>query len=191
MPDSNVNNGPMLYVFFGLIATGKSTLAKAWAGHKQLPYYNSDRIRKELAGLKATARRQDSVDAGIYSREFSRKTYGLLRQKAEKHLQHGESVVLDASYQYADDRRELRDLAKNLNCRVFFILCECPEAEMHRRMQQRQQDPDAVSDGRWEVYLKQKHRFEKPDELSGAELIRINTQAPVEKLLNELDRKLV
>jgi thymidylate kinase len=57
-------------------------------------------------------------------------------------------------------------------------------------MDEREQDPAAVSDGRWEIYQKQKKRFEKPDELATSELITIDTQAPLEDLLEELDKKL-
>jgi len=61
---------------------------------------------------------------------------------------------------------------------------------MKHRMDARERDPAAVSDGRWEIYLKQKKRFEPPDELAAQELIIIDTQAPLEELLEELDRKL-
>ncbi len=47
-----------------------------------------------------------------------------------------------------------------------------------------------VSDGRWEIYLKQKKRFEPPDELSASELIIIDTRASLEELLEELKEKL-
>ena len=184
------NTPPVLYVFFGMIATGKSTLAQAWARHKRLSYFNSDLVRKELAAVKPTARQRDAVDKGIYSTEFSRKTYRALRDKAEARLQQGASVILDASYQYARDRQDLRTLTKNLDCRVCFVLCQCSEKEMKRRMAVREQDPAAVSDGRWEVYLEQKKRFEPVEELAAPELISIDTQAPLEKLLQELDRKL-
>ena len=36
-----------------MIATGKSTLAAKWAARQGAPYFNSDRVRKELAGLPA------------------------------------------------------------------------------------------------------------------------------------------
>ena len=180
---------PVLYVFFGMIATGKSTLAQAWARHKALNCYNSDRVRKELAGMKPTESQRQTIDTGIYTREFSQKTYSALLKKAEARLQGGESVILDASYQYARDRLDLRALARNLQCRVYFILCRCSEIEMKRRMDAREQDPAAVSDGRWEIYLKQKKRFEPPDELAAPELIIIDTQAPMEELLGELDKK--
>jgi len=181
----------VLYVFFGMIATGKSTVAQAWARHKGgLCTYNSDRIRKDLAGIKPTATQREAVDAGIYAKEFSKKTYETLRQKAQACLQQGDSVILDASYQYARDRQELRDLAKSLNCRIYFILCTCSERKMKRRMDLRAQDPASVSDGRWEIYLKQRQRFEPPDELAVSELIIIDTRAPVKKIVQELEERL-
>ena len=105
-------------------------------------------------------------------------------------LQAGNSVVLDASYQYARDREALRDLAAALDCRICFILCQCPEAEMKRRMQLRQRDPAAVSDGRWEIYLEQKKRFEEPAELGPHELVTIDTSPSPAELLEQLAEKL-
>jgi hypothetical protein len=57
-------------------------------------------------------------------------------------------------------------------------------------MDKRDNDPASVSDGHWEIYLKQKKRFEPPTELTAAELIIIDTKAPLEELLEELERKL-
>ena len=191
MPASEQRNRPpVLYVFFGMIAAGKSTLAQAWAGYKQLPYFNSDMVRKELANITPTESQRETIDTGIYTKEFSRKTYLALLEGAEALLQRGNSVILDASYQSARDRQDLRTLARKLNCQVYFILCQCPEREMQRRMDEREQDPASVSDGRWEIYLQQKKRFEPPDELADTELIIIDTQAPMKDLLEGLDKKL-
>lgn len=191
MPDNaHDKNSPVVYVFFGMIATGKSTISQAWAWHKQLRGYNSDWVRKELAGINPTESQRESVDSGIYTKEFSHKTYGTLLERAEARLKQGDSVILDASYQYARDRQDVRELARNLNCQVFFILCQCPEAEMKRRMDLREKDPAAISDGRWEIYTQQKKRFELPEELSAAELIILDTQAPLEELLEKLEEKL-
>jgi len=191
MPASQQNNvHPVLYIFFGMIAAGKSTLAQAWADYKQLPYFNSDMVRKELANITPTESQRETIDTGIYTKEFSRKTYQALLKGAEVLLQQGDSLILDASYQSARERQKLRTLAGNLNCQVYFILCRCPEREMQRRMDEREQDPASVSDGRWEIYLEQKKRFEPPDELADSELIIIDTQAPMKDLLKELDKKL-
>ena len=189
LQDDN-QKSPEVFIFFGMIASGKSTIAQAWSWQDQLRCYNSDWVRKELAGVDPTSTHHELMEQGIYTKEFSIKTYATLLERAAARLRQGDSVVLDASYQYARDRQDIRDLASRLECRAYFILCQCPETEMKRRMDLRSLEPAAVSDGRWEVYLKQKERFEPPDELGAPELISIDTQAPLKELLEELAGKL-
>ncbi len=47
-------------------------------------------------------------------------------------------------------------------------------------------DPAAVSDGRWDIYLRQKKIFEPPDELQPAEFVTLSTLAPVDVLVDRL-----
>lgn len=82
-------NNPVVYVFFGMIATGKSTISQAWAWQKQLRCYNSDWVRKEMAGINPTESQRESVDTGIYTKEFSQKTYKILLERAEARIKQG------------------------------------------------------------------------------------------------------
>ena len=189
-PNAHNKSRPVIYVFFGMIATGKSTISQAWAWQKQLRCYNSDWVRKEMADINPTESQRESVDTGIYTKEFSQKTYTILLERAEARIKQGDSVILDASYQYTQDRQDVKELANDLNCQVYFILCQCPEAEMKRRMDMREKDSAAISDGRWEIYQKQKKRFQAPDELSDSELIILDTQVSLEELLKDLEEKL-
>ena len=181
---------PELVVFFGLIATGKSTLAQAWAKARSKEYYNSDRVRKELAGLAAQCSRKESLDQGIYSKEFSRKTYTALLERAEENLRAGRSVVLDGSYQAIEERERIRELARRYQAPVCFVLCQCPEFVVKERLAMRAKDSKAVSDGRWEIYLEQKKRFSPPDELEKTQLLVFSTEGEVDVLINELTHKL-
>ena len=61
---------------------------------------------------------------------------------------------------------------------------------MKRRMDERVLDPHAVSDGRWEIYLRQKEVFEDPDELTADELVTLQTVAPMNELIEKLTRML-
>jgi hypothetical protein len=178
----------MLYVFFGLIASGKSTLAKAWAKHLGITYLNSDVVRKKIAGEKAEG--LQPFKRGIYSESFTRKTYESLLAGAAKELAQGRSVILDASYRSRADRQDARELAKKYGTRVLFVLCSCPEKEIRRRLAERALDPLAVSDGRWEIYAQQKKTFARPDELAVDELFTMPTMAPVDILVERLSRKL-
>jgi hypothetical protein len=160
-----------------------------WANAHEMFYYNSDVIRKELAGSAAQGSAKSSFGQGIYSSSFSQKTYSLLLEKAESSIKKGQSVVLDASYSTVDKRRQVIALAEKQHVPVFFIYCVCPEAEMRRRMDRRAKDPQAVSDGRWEIYLQQKAAFEPPDHL-GNRLVTIDTSSSPEQLVAELTNRL-
>jgi len=177
---------PEIHVFFGLIATGKSYLAEQWAAQQGIAWYNSDRLRMELAGLAAAERRPAGLNQGIYTREFSRKTYDALLERAEKEISGGRSVVLDASYQAAAERARVVELARRLGVGVRFVLCTCDEDVVRQRLAMRARDPEAVSDGRWEIYQAQKDRFEPPDELDPQTLIVLDTDDTPDNLLVRL-----
>lgn len=177
----------MILVFFGMTASGKSTLAQVCAMKYSAPHYNTDRVRKELAGLSVTTPRPDAIGCGIYSHELSTKTYDTLLQRAETDLRERKKnlVLLDGSYSTLAERERVRLLAGRLGVDVHFLYCWCSEEETRRRLQLRAEDPTAVSDGRWEIYLHQLHTFEQPlaDEI---DVLRCNTEAKPEELLAQL-----
>ena len=174
-------------VFFGMTASGKSTLGKAWADQCRAAYYNTDRVRKELAGLQASDKRPDGVGQGIYSSAFTEKTYQAMLDRASNDFSSGERmVVLDGSYSRRDDRDRVRAMAAAMEVRCVFIFCTCPEDEVLRRLGLRARDPEAVSDGRWEIYVHQRQSFELPDAGLEDDCIQLNTNQSVETLLQWL-----
>ncbi|WP_457573436.1 AAA family ATPase [Desulfolithobacter sp.] len=178
-----------IYVFFGLIASGKSTLARAWAEQHGFLYLNTDRVRKELAGLQPTERRPDGLGQGIYTPEFTRRTYDAMLARADEALRRGAGgVVLDGSYSNRGERDRVRELARRHGAELLFVLCYCSEEEVARRLALRARDPEAVSDGRWEIYLKQKEFFSMPGELAPGELLRLDTEADITTLLTRLEQ---
>jgi uncharacterized protein len=181
---------PRLQVFFGLIATGKSTLARAWAARHGREYYNSDVVRKELAGLDAATRCREEADRGIYTPEFSRRTYAELLQRAAGDLRRGRGVILDASYLERAERDRVAALAQTLGVPVDFVLCECSDEVKRERLAIRARDSRAVSDGSWAIYLRQREKFQPPTELKPEQLVVIDTARPLEQLLAELARLL-
>ena len=179
----------LLLIFFGMVATGKSYLASAWAKQYDLPYYNSDRVRKELAGLTPETGQQEEVDKGIYTPEFSRRTYDALIEYADHHFLADKQacVVLDGSYQSLIERDLLR---KHFAGRVqlVFVHCFCSEKVVKKRLDMRAGDPDAVSDGNWQIYLTQKKRFQVVTDKE--QVIEIDTDAPIEMLVKKITTKL-
>jgi len=179
-----------IFIFFGLIASGKSTLAETWAKNKGFVYLNSDRIRKELAGLEVHEGQKTEWSKGIYTAEFSRRTYDALLERAQEELRQDRGVVLDASYSLQAERIRVRKMAENVGEECVFILCSCSEEEVKTRLAKRARDPHAVSDGNWEIYVVQKERFEFPTELAAGQLITMDTQENPAKLLLHIEETL-
>lgn len=182
--------GKTVIVFFGMIASGKSTLAQAWAQQHRAPYYNTDRVRKELAGLQPTERRPEAADEGIYAAGFTERTYRTMLERAAADFSRGAGmVVLDGSYSRRSDREAVRRMAAGCGARGVFVLCSCSAGEVQRRLALRARDPRAVSDGRWEIYLRQQEVFELPD-AGERDCLRIDTEQEVTALLAALTGQL-
>lgn len=177
---------PCLFVFMGLIASGKSTLAQAFAKSRGLVAYNSDVVRKNLAGRQPTEKSGATFAGGIYTPEFSRLTYDELLRLADIEMGQGHSVILDASYTNKEERRRLVDFCALKELSYRFILCTVPEQETKRRLDLRAQDPQAVSDGTWDIYLQQKEAFEYPDEIEQGHFLELVTDKPTNELLTLL-----
>ncbi|MGD9948788.1 MAG: AAA family ATPase [Desulfobulbus sp.] len=186
-PQSERRPHPCLVVFFGMTASGKSTLAMAWAQQCGVPYYNTDRVRKELAGLQATDRRPDGIDQGIYSPTLSALTYETMLERAREDLAGGVlMVVLDGSYSRRSDRDAVRRVAEDAGADCRFCYCYCSEKETKRRLAVRANDSEAVSDGRWEIFVHQQGSFELPKGEELQDCLSLDTKGAVSELLQKI-----
>lgn len=176
-------------VFFGLIASGKSYVAKAWAEKHRFAYYNTDVIRKQLAGIKPDESCNVGIAQGIYSPAMTRLTYDALLDFAEKSLNDPaiSCVVLDGSYQAQAERKRLCVRLAGV-AQVVFVMCSCKEEVTKARLAERALDHQAVSDGSWQTYLHQKEVFEYPEELSVRQYRRLDTNNELNLLLVQLDQ---
>lgn len=179
----------LVVVFFGMTATGKSFIAKALAKKKDWPYFNSDIVRKELAGIDPESHGKTAINDGIYAPAFTRRVYDELICMAEQVLstKNACAVILDASYQSLRERDLVRRLLGQ-KYRVIFIHCICPEEVVKKRLVQRQKDPRAVSEGRWEVYLAQKRNFQPPEEIEAGTLVVLETDKKLAEIMKVLER---
>jgi hypothetical protein len=177
--------GRLVVVIFGRMATGKTTLARALGQALGWPVIESDRVRKTLAGMAPTTRAAVGFGEGIYAEAFSIRTYAEMRRQAAEHLAAGASVILDGSYKRAGERELVRQLAWEHRAEVLFVYCECSAAEARQRAGIRLTDPQAISDGRVELFEAQAQDFDplKPEDRP---LLRLDTNREVGMELAEL-----
>ncbi len=185
MQAEHIDAKPFLYVFFGMIAGGKSYLGERWAQKIDAPYFNSDVVRKDIAGLVSSSRQWLPFNSGIYSPEMSRKTYDELLHLALNELKGNRSCVIDASYTSLTERELVVEKCSAF-AKICFVFCECSEEVARDRMEIRASDEDAASDGRWVIYEKQKACFEEIVEIEGMKMVRLDTDKDIKLLLDEL-----
>ncbi len=147
---------PQIVVVFGLMGTGKTSLAKVLAAQTGWPVISSDETRKNLQGISPMTRKWEPFEKGLYSEEISRKTYRKMWDEARKWLNQGQSVILDGSYKRRSERLALMELAKKNKARIRFIECRAPLKTIRQRLEQRERKTRSISDGRWEIFHRQR-----------------------------------
>ena len=153
---------PMMVVVCGPSGTGKSTLAFELARHTGFVHLSSDRIRKELAGLPPGQRRPEPFGGGIYSDEFTARTYEELMKRATDLLKEGRSVVVDATFGKRTRLLEAKKAAQRMRALFRVVECTALNSTIRERLSKRGATPEGViSDADWEIYLKQKALFEE------------------------------
>jgi aminoglycoside phosphotransferase family enzyme/predicted kinase len=170
---------PCLVLACGLPGTGKSTLARGLAGRAGLSVIRSDAVRKELAGIAEGKAASAGFGEGIYTKEWTERTYEECLRRAEGALRAGGRVIVDATFGEESRRLSFLDLAERLGVPVAILCCEASPEEARRRLEGRVGD---LSDAGWEVHQQAAARWEPFGARARRALIRIPQGAPDESL---------
>ncbi|WP_322500293.1 AAA family ATPase [Streptomyces rochei] len=110
----------------GLPGSGKSTLSGALADRLGAVLLSSDRLRKEMAGLSAQQSAAAHYGEGLYTPEWTARTYAELLDRAAALMARGESVVLDATWIDAAQREAARRTAEIAGADLVALHCHVP-----------------------------------------------------------------
>jgi predicted kinase len=125
----------------GLPGTGKSALAGALADRLGWTVLNSDRIRKELAGVPPEHPAAAPFETGIYAEAWTNRCYGELLHRAVTLLADGESVIADASWMSAEHRTAAATAAGRAGADLVQLCCTAAPGLAERRMAARPPGP--------------------------------------------------
>lgn len=168
---------PALVAVCGLSGSGKSTIAAALARELGLELLSSDRLRKELAGVPLRQHSRDAYGCGLYATAVSEATYRELLARADRFLAAGKSVIIDATCQKRAVRERLHKLAARHSVPFYLFVAEASEEVIRRRLTEREDKGTDISDGSWDIYLRQREEFEPIPASEGAALIVDNSAA--------------
>ena len=143
---------PVLIAIGGLSGTGKTTVSGALAPNiGRAPgalHLRSDVERKRMVGINPLVR----LPREAYSKSASDKVYRRLCDRAERALKAGHSVIVDAVFQEAADRRCIEQVAVRAHVPFFGVWLEAPQKQLIERVAGRRHD---ASDADMSVVLMQ------------------------------------
>lgn len=165
-------NRPILYIFSGLPASGKSTFAQRLAQHTSSMYVRIDTVEQGLRDL--------------CSFKVEGEGYRLSYRIIEDNLRLGISAIADSCNPIELTRREWRDVATSVDARFVDIEIWCSDKEEHKhRVQTRPNTVKNLVLPNWEQ-VENRHYEAWPDDV-----IRIDTAGKsIEQAFTELLDKL-
>jgi|GEM_PF-215044 len=168
----------------GLVASGKSTVARAIARRLDAERIEADDIRHELLD-----RPSEILHEARWLRElrpgFSDEVYRELLRRGAEAVGAGRSIVLDGCFPTAARRESARRIALGAGARFLFVECRVPEAVAIGRLRAR--DRAAGRSGWVALYRDLAEHYEPPDEFAPSEVVSLDCQHDVETVLRELE----
>jgi hypothetical protein len=177
-------SSPLVLVFMGRVASGKSTLAAALARELGWQLISSDLRRKTLAGVPPHGRGDAAGRKRLYSSGMTEQTYDSMIQDAREILHGGHGVILDATFSKRAFRDRLRETVGDEN--VKWIVAEVDETAALERLKRREVQQDVVSDARCEDREFLNAAFEPPDELPEESKRIVMTRGTANKIAETL-----
>lgn len=163
---------PILFIFSGLPASGKSTLSKLIAKKHDASYLRIDTVEQSL---------RDFYKLNVYS-----EGYELSYRIASDNLKIGNNVVSDSCNSITKTREEWEEVAKNNNCLFVNIQVICSDInENQKRIETRKSEVAGLKLPTWEdVKNREFHSWKN-------NTITIDTaNKSIEESLNELNDKI-
>jgi predicted kinase len=159
---------PLVVATGGGVACGKSTVAKAVSRRLAAPRIAGDRVRRALA---AEAPGHELA----WAPSASARVYAGLLERADAVLTGRRSLVLDACFPTARERRAVAALAARHGARFVFACCDAPPAELAARLRLRDLR-DAVAPGSWEKIASEiEARWEPPEAGEPGSVVHVDT----------------
>lgn len=163
----------------GVVGTGKSTAADVVAdGLGTAAVIASDRVRKHLAGLSASARTGAAVDEGMYSKAFTQRVYDGMLERAARVAASGRAVVLDATFSRPEQREAVAEFARGRGLPLCVVETRGAEERVLQRLAERERGALDPSDAGPSFYAESVARFAPVQDVGYGTHLVVDTDGP-------------
>ncbi len=175
---------PGLVVVQGLPGVGKSAVAAHMERTLGFHWIDTDRVRKELTGASPSAGAKNApagFETGIYSRDWTERTYAECERRARAILFQGGRVIVEGSFRQDRHRLSFLNCARDLGVTAVFLTCTVDPSEARRRMEARGEGP---SDADWGVHLRMAAELEPASPLTAPSLTELSLAGSLEDAMS-------
>jgi len=174
---------PIMVTVMGLSGAGKSTIARELSRRWGSEWIRTDQVRQELSN-----RREPNAPfaQGMYAEPMTTLTYRQVAHRAEQLLRNGISVLVDGTFLEASHRDLIRAVASDLSCPVLAVWCDCPDSIARKRILDRTEKGNDISDARLEIYERQLESLLRSSPMNDADVIRVDTSGSVADIVDEI-----
>jgi aminoglycoside phosphotransferase family enzyme/predicted kinase len=169
---------PALILMHGASGSGKSWMSARLVPELHAVRIRSDLERKRLAGLDAHRAAPAAVGEGIYTPEFSHRTYARLAECAEHSLNARLNTIVDASFLQPADRMMFRSLARRMGIPCYIVSCQADPLTLAQRLEERSATRTDPSDADLSVLDAQLREFAPFEAAERSSVIAVDTGEP-------------
>ena len=169
---------PAVIITTGLSGSGKSWLARRLVDRVGLIRVRSDVERKRLHGLPADARSGSALNAQIYTRGASERTYAHLADAAGAICEAGIPALIDAAFLKRWQRDRLRRMAAAHGILFRIVHCTAPASTLVERVRTREECGTDASEAGLDVLDLQRRTAEPLTAAERAAAIVVDTRQP-------------
>ncbi len=167
-----------IIIVCGLSGSGKTTLAKALSRKMGLFCLHKDSIKENLYEILELSTLEGSKNIGFQSIK-------LLYKLTEEQLANNIDLIIEAPFNFEEDYRLFRSWERKYKLDIFSIVCEVNNKERAKRFRNRKRHKGHHDEERTEDMPVAGEVYKK---LPG-KIIRVQTDKPVRKLVDELSEK--
>jgi len=152
---------PVLVLVSGLSGSGKSTVAAALGRCTGGTVVASDATRKELAGLDSGELAAAEWQRGIYTGDWTARTYDRLLERANRALDHGRSAIVDATFLDNEQRERFVTAARERRFPAVIVWTELDDETARIRIERRAQARNSPSDATFAIRQQQQEHLRR------------------------------
>ena len=176
----------MLIAVGGLVASGKSSVARATARALDAQHFEADAVRDEILHIESGQAAHEAAWPDNLAPGVSDRIYREMLDRARRSLLAGGSSVVDGCFARRSQRDAARAIAHGCDSRFLFVECCTSRAVLERRLRARSLEV-GVRQTAWLALLDRiESRWEPVTELAADEYLPVDSARPLASIVDDV-----